>query len=345
MKRLILGLVGVLSLLATLFVGNTSANAEVPAGVTGSVSPLFCNGSNQAFNWNFDNASTEAVVIEMFVNGVFVNEAVDYPAGFNNSGTSTIQQLTPGTPYTVSVKVNGEAFGSEVTGNAPSCVVVATFTAYVSSVYCFENNPVFDWELWNTTATSHTASIKLADGTVVVPEASYAPNDRQTATFNLLTIRDVGDPVTIVAYVDGVEYGTSVVGTVLACGNVRPTPTPTPTPTVTPTPTPTPTPTVTPTPTPTPTPPPAVLTNTVKPTLIGRFAVGKTVKVKPGKWTPAASKATYQWLKNGKRIKGATKASYVIPKRDRGAKLSVRVTATKPGFKPGVVVTKIFRVK
>ena len=331
MKRLTLGLAIVFGLIATLFVGATSANAVVPTGVTGSVNPLFCNGSDQSFNWNFDNASTEAVVIEMFVNDVFVNESVDYPAGFNNSGTSTVQQLAPGTPYTITIKVNGEVFGSVVTGNAPSCVVVAAFTAYMSDISCFENNPVFDWELWNTTDVVHTASIKLADGTVVVPEASYAPNDRQTATFNLLTIRDVGDPVTIVAYVDGAEYGSPIVGTVLACGNVRPTPTPTPT--------------VTPSPTPTLPPPPSALMSTVKPTLIGRFVVGKTVKVKPGKWSPAATKVTYQWLKNGKRIKGAKKLAYVIPKRDRGAKLSVRVTATKLGLKPGVVVTKTARVK
>ncbi len=322
MRRILITLGAAIALLLAGVLGTTPASAEIPAGVTGYVTPLFCSGSNQAFNWDFNNASTEAVVIEMFVNGVFVNESVDYPAGSNNSGTSTIQQLTPGTPYTISVRVNGEAFGSDVTGNAPSCVVVPTFTAYVSSIYCFENNPVFDWELWNTTETTHTASIKLADGTVVVPEASYAPNGRQTATFNLLTIRDVGDPVTIVVYVDGVEYGTSVVGTVLACGNVRPTPTPSPTePTPTPT-TPTPTPTPKPTPTPTVEPSAPLASQTLK---APAKVLKKGKKAKLAKATRQGAKVKWKVKGKGKTCK--VKASVLFAGKKKGA---CRLTATAP---------------
>lgn len=320
--KILWALLGTVALILAGVFGTTPASADVPAGVTGSVSPLFCSGSNQAFNWDFNNASTEDVVIEMFVNGVFVNEEVDYPAGFNNSGTYTIQQLTPGSPYTISIKVNGEAFGSTVTGNAPSCVVVEAFTAYVSDISCFEKNPVFDWELWNTTGVAHTASIKLDDGTVVVPEANYAPNDRQTATFNLLTIRDVGEPVTIVTYVDGVAYGNPVVGTVLACGNVRPTPTPTPTPTVEPTPSPT------MTPTPTVEPPAPLASQTLKaPKKV--LKKGKTAKL--AKATHQGAKVKWQ-SKTSKKV-CVVKAGKLVAGKKKG---SCRLTATAaavPSFK------------
>lgn len=47
-----------------------------------------------------------------------------------------------------------------------------------------------------------------------------------------------------------------------------------------------------------------------------------------------------QWLRGGKAIKGATKASYKLTAKDRGGRLSVRVTASKPGYQSAKLVTK-----
>lgn len=49
---------------------------------------------------------------------------------------------------------------------------------------------------------------------------------------------------------------------------------------------------------------------------------------------------SYQWLRGGKAIKGATKASYKLTAKDRGGRLSVRVTASKPGYQSAKLVTK-----
>ncbi|WP_102510108.1 Ig-like domain repeat protein [Sanguibacter massiliensis] len=42
--------------------------------------------------------------------------------------------------------------------------------------------------------------------------------------------------------------------------------------------------------------------------------------------------AKYQWLRNGKTIKGATKSTYKVAGSDAAAKLSVRVTLTRAGY-------------
>jgi hypothetical protein len=64
------------------------------------------------------------------------------------------------------------------------------------------------------------------------------------------------------------------------------------------------------------------------PKISGTAAVGKTLKVTgaPAGWT-----AKYQWLRDGKAIKNATKASYKVTAADPGHKLSVKVTVSKAG--------------
>lgn len=72
--------------------------------------------------------------------------------------------------------------------------------------------------------------------------------------------------------------------------------------------------------------------NTVKPTLLGNARVGSKVTAHPGKWSVSGTRYSYQWLSNGKAIKGATKKSYTVTANQVGKKLSVRVTATKAGY-------------
>jgi len=68
------------------------------------------------------------------------------------------------------------------------------------------------------------------------------------------------------------------------------------------------------------------------PSISGRVRVGSTVRVRHGTWGPGAVKLSYRWLRNGKAIRGATGAKYRLAAKDRGKRISVRVTGKKPGY-------------
>jgi hypothetical protein len=87
----------------------------------------------------------------------------------------------------------------------------------------------------------------------------------------------------------------------------------------------------------------AALKATKKPTLSGPHQVGKTETVHAGTW-PKGAKFTYQWLLNGKVIKGATKSTFKPTKGDKGKKLSCRVTAQLTGFANGSATTSSVKV-
>ncbi|GAA1527060.1 hypothetical protein [Nocardioides humi] len=96
---------------------------------------------------------------------------------------------------------------------------------------------------------------------------------------------------------------------------------------------------------PAPPPAPQAIANTAKPTVKGKFKVGKALKAKPGAWSVGGVAVSYQWLRNGKPIKGATKAKYKVTKKDRKKKVSVQVTATAPGYAAAVTTSKAKKVK
>lgn len=75
------------------------------------------------------------------------------------------------------------------------------------------------------------------------------------------------------------------------------------------------------------------LTATPRPTITGSAVVGKKLTAKPGTWKPSSVTLTYQWLRNGKAIKSATKKTYTLTKADGGKKVSVKVTGKKKGYK------------
>ncbi|MFJ6679052.1 peptidoglycan DD-metalloendopeptidase family protein [Microbacterium sp. NPDC091382] len=68
------------------------------------------------------------------------------------------------------------------------------------------------------------------------------------------------------------------------------------------------------------------------PAISGAVSVGATVKVASAAWKPTPAAITYQWLRGGKAISGATRSSYKIVAADAGSALSVRVSATKGGY-------------
>lgn len=65
------------------------------------------------------------------------------------------------------------------------------------------------------------------------------------------------------------------------------------------------------------------------PGIAGSAEVGQTLTCSPGSWsgTPAPS-YSYQWLKEGSAIAGATSATYVVQAADEGHSLACKVTAT-----------------
>ncbi|MDF1486998.1 hypothetical protein [Tessaracoccus caeni] len=66
-------------------------------------------------------------------------------------------------------------------------------------------------------------------------------------------------------------------------------------------------------------------------TITGSAKVGKTLTAK-GSWQPSPDAVSYQWNRDGKAIKGATKSSYLATSSDSGAQISVTVTGTKSGY-------------
>lgn len=77
-----------------------------------------------------------------------------------------------------------------------------------------------------------------------------------------------------------------------------------------------------------------------KPKITGTVKVGKKLTVKPGVWKPSGVKVSYQWLRSGKAIKGATKPSYKLTSKDKRKKITVKVTGKKAGYASKSVVSK-----
>lgn len=64
---------------------------------------------------------------------------------------------------------------------------------------------------------------------------------------------------------------------------------------------------------------------------VGSKKVGTTVKVQPVGWG-AGNTYSYQWKRDGNKIKGATKSAYKLQRADRGRAISVTMTVKRSGF-------------
>jgi hypothetical protein len=71
----------------------------------------------------------------------------------------------------------------------------------------------------------------------------------------------------------------------------------------------------------------------------GKAQVAKTLTAKTT-FSPKADKVSYQWLRNGKAIKGATKSTYKVAAADAGKKISVKATASKSGYAKKTATSK-----
>jgi len=78
------------------------------------------------------------------------------------------------------------------------------------------------------------------------------------------------------------------------------------------------------------------LTGTVgiTPTISGAATAGQTLTAAAGAWTPGSVGFTYQWLRNGVAIGGATASTLTLTSADLGAVIAVAVTGSATGYAP-----------
>lgn len=77
---------------------------------------------------------------------------------------------------------------------------------------------------------------------------------------------------------------------------------------------------------------PSAAASTANPTpkIAGTVQVGRTLTVKPGTWRPTA-RLSYQWYVSGSKVRGATKARWVVTPASAGKRVTVRVVGRRPG--------------
>ncbi|MBU3976553.1 MAG: leucine-rich repeat domain-containing protein [Actinobacteria bacterium] len=64
----------------------------------------------------------------------------------------------------------------------------------------------------------------------------------------------------------------------------------------------------------------------------GDLIVGETLSADVGSWSPTPDSFSYQWLRGGEPIKGATEATRKLTGVDDGAQITVEVTASRYGY-------------
>ncbi|WP_134741763.1 glycosylhydrolase-like jelly roll fold domain-containing protein [Nocardioides sp. 503] len=84
--------------------------------------------------------------------------------------------------------------------------------------------------------------------------------------------------------------------------------------------------------------PPDTLTSVAAPRVTGTPQVGAVLRATAGSWSTTGLELAYQWLRAGAPVAGATGSSYRPGVADVGRRLSVRVTASKPG-RPSAAAT------
>src|SRR5204863_301187 len=80
------------------------------------------------------------------------------------------------------------------------------------------------------------------------------------------------------------------------------------------------------------------LPSSVDPT-IGSRRVGVATTSDPGSWSFDGATYAYQWLLDGAAIPGAISVSFAPAPKFAGRELSVRVTASRPGYVSGVATS------
>jgi hypothetical protein len=74
------------------------------------------------------------------------------------------------------------------------------------------------------------------------------------------------------------------------------------------------------------------------PRIGGTLKAGRKLHVVLGAWKPSPH-LSYQWLVAGKKVRGATHATFRLPRSARGKKVRVRVAATRSGYHTVIVTS------
>lgn len=77
--------------------------------------------------------------------------------------------------------------------------------------------------------------------------------------------------------------------------------------------------------------PPAGYTAAPTPRIYGKAKVGRTLSVTTGSWAPAPT-LVVKWYRSGKAVKGANGPTYTLTRKDKGKRLTVKVTASGQGL-------------
>jgi len=83
----------------------------------------------------------------------------------------------------------------------------------------------------------------------------------------------------------------------------------------------------------------ADLATVARPRVSGVKRFAHRLRATPGRFAPKPAHVRYRWLRDGNRIRGATKASYLLSADDVGHRLRVQVTARRDGYRPLTVVS------
>jgi len=75
-----------------------------------------------------------------------------------------------------------------------------------------------------------------------------------------------------------------------------------------------------------------IISNSKIPTVSGTLTVGHTLTGYVGTWAPSGLTYTYQWLRDGHAITGATAKTYKLTSASRGHRIQVKVTARRTGY-------------
>lgn len=81
------------------------------------------------------------------------------------------------------------------------------------------------------------------------------------------------------------------------------------------------------------------------PSVVGTAAPGNTLQVNLRAWSPTPSRFRYAWLRDGKKISGATAATYAVRSKDRGHRISVQVTGSRAGYVTRTATSKRVKVE
>jgi hypothetical protein len=79
---------------------------------------------------------------------------------------------------------------------------------------------------------------------------------------------------------------------------------------------------------------PVEVANTSLPTVTGTSRVGEVLSGYAGSWDPGDATTSLQWLRDGVPVAGATSATYTLGAPDEGARIALRVTASRDGYQP-----------